>query len=627
MKKGYVQLPYDFAARRDGFLKRSEQFLLYAILIAVVLGTTNFSNFFKSPRSNGRGQNKVAISSVELAAGHARCLLDQQRPVVDYNLASDRLTKLSNNDASRRLILKNAVLIDGDGKARGNGSLVIRDGIIEKILDASEGLSLQPDDQVMDIAYRYVTPGLIEMHSHAGVREIPQMWANEDVTELSSPITPWARAIDAYKSYDVGIDLVAGGGVTTSLVLTGAQSIMSGEGYVFKMKRGDSPYDVLVNTSRDAGGKPQRYMKMALGENIKKTWGNKPGGPTTRQGISFYFRRAMEKARNLLREQDRWCQSLASMNEGDYMSNPYPESLESQNLVDLMRGDFRLNVHCYETQDVYSLFDHSDEFGFKISAIHHALASHLMIDELKKRNVTVATFSDEWGFKMELYDTSYTRLPKAIVDAGIPLVLTTDHPSTYGKLLMYVAQVAYHYGVSSELAIASLIAEPARGLGLDNRLGFLRPGYDADLVVWDKHPLRMGSMPLGVIIDGELIINSTSALWEDRQPLNSDIPPPQAPQGTNGHKSCVPGAKNLIIQGISDDYFNEDNSDMASDGDDSSQAIAVIQDGQLECVGKGHCRELAQRLSAGKHFRVMNVTNGVVTPVSSALDVLWFKLC
>jgi hypothetical protein len=110
----------------------------------------------------------------------------------------------------------------------------------------------------------------------------------------------------------------------------------------------------------------------------------------------------MEQAQDLKRRQDRWCQSLPSLDDKYPLSEPYPESLEWQTLVDLMRGDIRFNVHRYETEDVFSLSHHSDDFGFNGSTIHHALATRLMIDELKKRNIAVAIFSDEWGFKVEL---------------------------------------------------------------------------------------------------------------------------------------------------------------------------------------------------------------------------------
>ena len=565
-----------------------------------------------------------SISPAELAYGRSKCLANQQQPEVDYTLASKRLSSLSDRREkdTKRTILRNATIVDGDGKTVPGQSVIVRDGIIEAV---DEDFRLQDlaarSDTVVDVKGRIVTPGLIEMHSHAGVRALPQLWAAEDVTEISSPITPGARAIDGYKSNDMALDLIASGGVTTSLVLTGAQNIMSGEGYVFKMKRHDSPYAMLVNTSATSEQKPQRYLKMALGENIMKTFEHRAGGPVTREGISYQFRLAFEEARLLKREQDHWCENVE---EHGYRENPYPESLKTQTLVDLLRGDIRLNVHCYETEDVFSLFDHSDEFGFNVTTVHHAMASHLMIDELLKREVAVATFSDDWGFKPEQYDTSFY-LSKALVEAGIPLILTTDHPAGYGKLLTYQAEVAHDNGVDADHAIASIIGVPAKYLGLDNRLGYIRPGFDADLVIWDKHPLRLGATPLLVTINGEVVINATETLWKHQQPESSVRPPPQRKQHESDFSTCSPNQKDLIITGIISDYFTEDNSDMemkVSEDGTNPTATAVIRDGKLACVGMQRCRSLADEMINVEQIPVMNLTQGFILPVSTTRTVL-----
>jgi imidazolonepropionase-like amidohydrolase len=584
--------------------------ILFLVILSVFWLKYAINDNFTSSRLNLSGRN--VISSTEFEYGRSRCLRDQQRPMVDYDLAARRIASLSDSEHSGRLIIKNATIIDGDGEVSPDTTIVVRGRIIEKT-QKTDINDILPGDVVLDIQGRYLSPGLIEMHSHAGVRALPQLWASEDVTETSAPVSPWARAIDGYKSNDMAIDLVASGGVTTSLVLTGAQNIISGEGYVFKMRRDDSPYSMLVNTSRESGGKSQRYLKAALGENIKKTFQDRSGGPVTREGISYYFRHALEEARHLKRQQDDWCEALHSKTR---LQTPYPDSIQTQTLIDLLRGDIRLNVHCYETEDVYSLFDHSDEFGFNISAVHHAMASHLMIDELKRREVAVATFSDEWGFKPEIYDTSFY-LSKALVEAGVPLALTSDHPAGYGKLLTYQAQVAYHYGVDAEHAIASLISVPAKYLGLDNRIGYIRPGYDADLAVWNKHPLRLGATPLLVAIDGDVVINATDSFWRGDQPLDSSKASPQRTQRQNSPFTCSPGQKNLVIQGITSDFFSDDNSDMEErePREANTTATAVIRDGELACVGKRRCRALAELLVSDEHVPVLNVTDGYVLPV------------
>ncbi|KUL90203.1 hypothetical protein ZTR_01946 [Talaromyces verruculosus] len=426
--------------------------------------------------------------------------------MVDYGLASKRLAYLSKDTISNRVILKNTTIIDGDGKTSPNMTIVLRGSIIEQIHSSNEFIDdLSDGDVIMDAAGRYVSPGLIEMHSHVGVRSLPQLWASEDVTETSAPVTPWALAIDGYKSNDLAIDLIASG----------------------------------------------RHEWQA-----------------------------------------------------------------TETLVDLLRGDIRLNVHCYETEDLYSFFDHSDEFGFNVSAVHHALASHLMIDELKSRQVAVATFADEWGFKPELYDTSF-HLPKYLVDAGIPLALTTDHPAGYGKLLTYQAQVAYHYGVDADHAIASLTSVPAKFLGLDNRIGYIRPGFDADLVVWNKHPLQLGVTPLLVSINGDVVINATESLWTDIHPASdqSKGPPPQRTQKQNDPSICSPGQNDLVVQGITSDFFNDNNPDMEDKQHTNGTGAAVIRN--VLDINAITCPECALHFNIGHEAKTK-----AISTVSQQLQLL-----
>ncbi|KAK6957921.1 hypothetical protein Daesc_000711 [Daldinia eschscholtzii] len=524
------------------------------------------------------------ISPEDLKYGLTQCSLNKQRPVVDRNLAASRLATIS---TGIRTILHNATLIDGDGTVTPDCVIEMQGGIFTKVSKTAQASleSASPDDKVIDLQGRIVTPGLIEMHSHAGVRETPQLWATEDVTEISSPVTPWARAIDALKPHDQAIPVIASGGVTTSLVLTGAKNLISGEGVLIKMKRANSVNELLISTT-ESGGKPQRYLKMAMGENQKRQFQNVPGGPSTRLGESYWFRKAYDNARRVKQEQDRWCEAASTEKGLSSITSEYPRSLEWQTLVDVLRGDVRVNVHGYETEDMLAMFDHADEFGFNITALHHALHTNLIMDQLRDRGIAVAGFSDSWGDKKELYNVS-SRLPAMIAEHGIPLALTRDHPAEHGQWLLYEAQIAHHFGLSAEGAISSVISVPARLLGLDNRLGFVKPGYDGDLVVWNRHPLQVGATPLEVFIDGNSVVRASDNLWRASESTSDLGKAPASRPSDTPESACIPGQSDIVIRGSRTSFIGEDG--LRIEHPETGNITIVVRGGRVICAGESKC--------------------------------------
>lgn len=454
--------PWAQQKSRGAIIMDSKVSLVFSLVAGVVI--TLFLSSQHHTRSGADSIITQRISQADLDHGLTQCRLNQQRPVVDPGLAATRLANRSR--AGVRTIFTNATLINGDGNVTRECTIEMQDGIFTRVSVDPTSIATAPDIQVISINLqgRFVSPGLIDMHSHAGVRATPQLWATEDVTEVSSPVTPWGRAIDAIKPFDQAIAVIGSGGVTTSLVLTGAKNLISGEGLVIKMRRADSVRDIALNMIK-ASAKPHRYLKMATGENQKRQFQNAVSGPTTRIGESFWFRKAYDNARRVKAEQDRWCEAATT---GRLMTHEYPRSLEWQTLVDVLRGDVRVNVHGYESEDILAVLDHADEFGFNITALHHALHSDQVAQEVKRRGIAIAGFSDSWGDKMELYNVS-SYFPKRLAEQGIPFILTRDHPATHGQWLAYEAQIAHHFGLDEKLAFRSILAEPARLLGLDNR--------------------------------------------------------------------------------------------------------------------------------------------------------------
>lgn len=577
------------------------------------------------------------ITQAELSHGLELCAANQQRPLTDYSFASRRLA--GRNRAADCTVFRNATVIQGDGHITHGLSLVIQDGIITYVGggDAStEALSSSCPEAstVVDLHGRYFSPGLIDLHSHVGLRQQPQLWANEDVTESSVPVSPWARAVDGFKPGDEGIRIVASGGTTTSLVLTGAMNLISGEGMVIKHRHTTSVWEQQIDsTSGGRSPKPRRHLKMACGENIKGQFKNRPTGPVSRQGESGLVRFAFETARHLMQQQDTWCENAAAAaGAARRMAVPYPSSIHDQTLVDVMRGDLYVHVHCYQPQDVFAEFDHADEFGFNITALHHITQAHEMLDEIKKRGTVLATFSDEGGFKNENYHYSWYML-KLAAAAGIPIALTTDHPAKHGQFLAYEAQVAHNFELSEALSLASLLSVPAATIGLDNRIGWLRPGYDADVVVWDSHPLALGATPLEVRIDGKIIVRASDALWAKSLQLPQALAPAPASRvqkvpdsdgySSSDSKTCVKGQKDLVLRGIRESFLqdlawpptpatfsrNHINTRTTSNG-----TVVVIRGGVVQCVGDASCAaQAAEAMEQG--IPVMDLENGHLLPV------------
>ncbi|KAI2464554.1 composite domain of metallo-dependent hydrolase [Annulohypoxylon bovei var. microspora] len=583
--------------------------ILLAVLVAVI--TTFFlSSQWHAPPYHEHVNTKHQLDAADIKYGLAQCALNQQRPVVDSTLATSRLAARSST--GKRTILHNATLVDGDGTVTHDCVIEIQDGIFTRVsqagLESSEAASSA--DKVIDLQGRIVTPGLVDMHSHAGVRETPQLWATEDVTEISSPVTPWARAVDAFKPHDGAIPVIASGGVTTCLVLTGAKNQISGEGLVVKMKRADSVRGMVLDDDPAAkGGKPQRYLKMAMGENQKRQFEGAAGGPSTRLGESYWFRKAYEAARRVRRDQDRWCAAASALGAAA-LTQEYPRSLEWQTLVDVLRGDVRVNVHGYETEDILAMFDHADEFGFNITALHHALHADLLMDQIKERNIAVVGFSDSWGDKKELYNVS-SYLPARVAEYGIPFVLTRDHPAEHGQWLIYEAQIAHHFGLDAESAIKSIIAHPARLLGLDNRLGFVRPGYDADLVVWDRHLLQVGATPLEVYIDGKSVARASDSLWKTSESPSFVREAPASRPSDAPESACKSGQSDVVVRGLKMSFIGDDG--IRSEQPETGNVTVVVREGRIVCVGGSKC-DVSARQAAEDSVPSIDLQNGYMLP-------------
>lgn len=384
----------------------------------------------------------------------------------------------------RDVLIREATVWTGNGKVLPKTDVLMVGG---KIAAIGRGLSAPAGVKVVSARDQILTPGLVDMHSHLGVYASPHAKAHADGNEMTSPLTPMVRAIDGFDPEDHAIPRALAGGVTTALVLPGSGNIMGGQALYVKL-RGETVSQMAIRH-------PPRALKMAMGENPKRVYGQKGRQPMSRMGHGWLMRRQLHMAANLRAKQRRWDKT------GKTSGRTRPKDPALEPLVALLDGKVRLQVHCYEVHDIETLIRISEEFGFKISAIHHALEAWKIPKLIKDHEITVATFSDLWGFKMEAYDAS-VHSPKLLHAAGVKLAIKTDHPVIDARNLAWEAAKAHHYGLPEQAALAAITRVPAEAIGLGDRIGTIDVGKDADILLWAKHPFEIGARPTHVWVEG-----------------------------------------------------------------------------------------------------------------------------
>jgi imidazolonepropionase-like amidohydrolase len=387
-------------------------------------------------------------------------------------------------------------------------TIVLSGGEITAIGPAGE-VEVPGDAVVIDGTGRHVLPGFIDSHSHMGVYSWPSVEANSDGNEMTSPVTAHVRAEDALNLEDPAYERARAGGVTACLILPGSGNMIGGEGVVVKLRP-----NTLMSGMKMA--EAPRHIKMAMGENPKRVYGNRGELPSTRMGIVAKFREVFTEAREYRDAQQRHEEALArheravarheaklaAGEDSDEPERPAPPEANalSQTLVDVMEGRVRVNVHSYRKDDIEDILRVSDEFGFRVSALHHVLEGYKLAPELARRGIAACTWPDWWGFKMEAYDATPYNMA-IMADAGVTVALHSDSPDIVQRF-PHEAAKAVKYGMTEEQALASITINPARVLGIDQWVGSLETGKHADVVVMSGPPLDMYSLVEHTFIDG-----------------------------------------------------------------------------------------------------------------------------
>jgi imidazolonepropionase-like amidohydrolase len=374
-----------------------------------------------------------------------------------------------------------------EGEPVDGGTVLVESGRITAVGDGS--LAVPAGARVVDAAGKWVLPGFIEAHGHVGVHEEGEGWAGADVNEMTEPVTAQVRALDAINPDEEGWRDAVIGGVLAVNVNPGSGNPIGGQTVALK-SYGGTVDDRLL---RQPSG-----LKSALGENPKRVYGDRKQMPSTRLGVAAVIRSAFVDAANYL------AKIAAEEAKPEAERKPVERDLKLEALGRVLRREIPWRQHVHRADDIATALRIAEEFGYEL-VIDHGTEAHLVADKLAARGVPVIIgplFTSR--SKVELRNRSL-RNPGLLAKAGVTIAITTDHPVVPINFLVHQATLAVKEGLDRDTALRSLTINPARIVGVADRLGSLAPGKDADLCIWSGDPLDVMQRVERAFIDGREI--------------------------------------------------------------------------------------------------------------------------
>ncbi|KAJ7590873.1 composite domain of metallo-dependent hydrolase [Mycena floridula] len=467
--------------------------------------------------------------------------------------------------------------------AEENGTVIVQgDLLLDKGLIKAVGtiplsmLGVYKNLTIIDAKGRWVTPGLVDMNSHLGILSSPLLQGANDLDSKKGPIVPWLRSSDGFNTHDEGFRLAVSHGVTSVLVAPGDANIIGGQAFVAKLRKTSegSPSSMIVN-SFDQNGMKWRYLRKAC------------SGDSTRMDRMWALRSAYQEAQKIKNAQDLFCK-----NDEVRPDEQFPESFQWEILVAVLRGQVKVSIHCDEIVDFDDMVELSTEFQFPIGSFHHASEAWLVPQVLNRT----------WGgppfVVMPLSGHRFSRgsmrmsehSPRILTDDGIQVVITSGYPSS--RDLLFEAQQAHFFGLPN--ALASVTSLPAAALGSD-RLGSLAEGYDADVVLWNSHPLQPGATPMEVWIDGIPQLNLANQTEPDARLAEAPVAPDWTEErrkalqweGLPPWKSRQHSGK-MTFSNVSQVWTRKKDGSIEqvfSGTDPGEWAMVTVDKGQVICVG------------------------------------------
>jgi imidazolonepropionase-like amidohydrolase len=403
-------------------------------------------------------------------------------------------------------IFRNANIYDGEGNELIDTDLIIKDG---KVVAIGVDLPSSSDLKEIDATDKWITPGIIDIHSHMGVYPAPSVKTSSDGNEATSPVTAEVWAEHSIWVQDPQYALALKGGVTTFHVLPGSANLIGGRGVTAKNLQRNT-----INSMKFPNA--PHSLKMACGENPKRVYGNRGQMPSTRMGNAAGYRKSWIKAESYLSKLDEY---EAKSEEAKELSYKPTRDLELETLAGVLRDEILVHNHCYRADEMATMIEIAKEFNYKITAFHHAVEAYKIADLLAENNICAALWADWWGFKHEAYDMVQANI--AIVDqarngTGCAIVHSDDeigiqHLNVEAAKALS-AGIKAGYDISKARAMNWITSNPAKAAGIYDQTGSLKVGKNADVVLWSKNPFSIYALAEKVYIDGAIAFDRSSGL-------------------------------------------------------------------------------------------------------------------
>src|SRR5262244_2110424 len=398
--------------------------------------------------------------------------------------------------------IRNATLLTVTHGTIQNGTIVLRDGKISAI---GPNVSVPSGADIVDAAGKFVSPGIIDCHSHIAADSI-----NEGGTTVSS----MTGIEDVFNPSDADIYRDLAGGLTTANVLHGSANPIGGKNYVIKLRWGKPRAEDYAFEGAMPG------IKFALGENPKRPGGGAGGRqgtgplryPATRMGVEYVIRDAFTRAKAY---QQEWQEYDRRKKAGENVVAPRRD-LQLEPLVEILEGKRLVHAHCYRSDEILMLLRVADEFGFKIRTLQHVLEGYKVAKEIAEHGAGASTFSDWWAYKLEAYD-AIPYNAAIMTRKGVLVSLNSDSAELMRHLNDEAAKTMKYGGLTETEALSLITINPAKQLAIDNHVGSIEVGKDADITIYDKHPLSNFAKVQKVLIDGDVYFDRDRAISDQVQ--------------------------------------------------------------------------------------------------------------